>query len=1162
MLKLKLQNTNHTYIIEDIVKNIKVDDKLTTNLESSSSLWDVTLPHDCPYSSHIIEEEDWQAVLYDEDEDHVTESFFTGYLSSSMSWTIDQHGQSALKVTLEDKGVHLLKAPYSKDISPIISGKFSSNATGDLGVVQQICAKAGISCVSNIITEPTEVRCVADKAETCESLLKSVCKEFCYAYSFNTLGQLYLIPLSVSDIPDRTSPDYDPTQDPYEEVHDNAIYDSIQLSKKTVSYKGSRVEWDELDMESQTLVYRDITNQSAIHPDCYIPLNNGATYPSADGVFTYISAADLAHGAEVFSIENVTPTVEWEGISRGTSSVTQYDAKTLSVLVTGTSNGQHVIKLQAKADLTYVKSKNVIYGDGQLATEALREENCRWIHSQAPAKKYANFLAQYDKYCSRTFTFKTPGTYELGDIIYLNEDQHTELGFYLMITRKTRTLTDYDAENKTFSGVWTYEAVSISNFNYNQPVTEESRWIPPSTTYVEVPESIEGTFTLSADRSFLTRDNHSTTNQTLTVNANISGTVGTITLSASYNDGTVFPSQDITVVSASEWLLSNIPIDTQYSSLNIHGVAGTLTYDFSVSFVNKTETVFFGASSSAPSGKKVSGDYYLNTTDGVTYEWNGTQWVTCEDAEKLLESLHAARHQNPPIDFNDPAFRDANTVAWFNTILAAKGIIDSLFSHEITLLDPGYIKSSNYGEPSEEIICEYDLSNVNPGSFSLDEDTFINSTWGYGTYRIECTRAYKSNPQSSEGTDDGEWSIMKDGVQMAVTSDCDGLEYYGISIDFDGEGSTTNTGDYFTIVSSEQTTGGQGFYLGSDGTLRCYSSEVINANATNLVIGGNSSFNGSFNCGVISTNLAGLTPYPYDSSLNERYCKEIVETIENSGLFNADELYPCSVSPNPTRNGVMIPVAFIKYSHPYPDNYFIYFYDDSKTQIDLKTCDGYVTSCEGGDPGRDPLPQLYTNYSNLSGIGWFGGYFTYHPTITILTGGNYLSVNVPAFVDRASVPPGCVFLGPDSSGNGYYPLLVKGGTRTVGVPTTANDASQAYFLATDLINEGIRLNTSYNCQVMNHLSQIVPTIARVAVTEAPSTSGGRYNATVQFYDAGGNAVDLVTQAGLHIQRQNGNNTPTDQTTYSGGLVSDTGVFLTDTSYFCPEGLTVIVEIVV
>ena len=220
--------------ITDIVKNIIRDENLTTNLESSSSIWKITLPHDCENSLRIIQLDDLHAELYDGNK-----FFFTGYVSTTFNYTIDQYGQNAVQITLEDNGTHLLKAPYAKQESEVVKGKFSSITTGDLGVVQQICSICGITYVNNIITDTTQVKSVVEAAESCETLLKSLCKEMGYAYSFNELGQLYLLPLSTTETLDPDDPD--PSVTPI--ISSGDLYGSINLVRKARTYRRSRIKW-------------------------------------------------------------------------------------------------------------------------------------------------------------------------------------------------------------------------------------------------------------------------------------------------------------------------------------------------------------------------------------------------------------------------------------------------------------------------------------------------------------------------------------------------------------------------------------------------------------------------------------------------------------------------------------------------------------------------------------------------------------------------------------------------------------------------------------------------------------------------------------------------------------------------------------------------------
>ena len=697
MLTLHIHNNDNTvvYDITDqfLVKRVVVDENLTTNLESSSSLWRVTLTHDFPYSLDIIQQDDLRAELVDGNT-----TFFTGWVSTTFNYIIDQYGQNAVQITLEDNGTHLLKTPYTKNESVVISGKFSSLVTGDLGVVQQICAKCGITYDTSMVTDNTDVRTVADAGETCESLLKSVCKEMKYAYSFNELGQLYLVPLSTETIPTTST------------IYDNSLYDSINLSRRARTYRGSRIKWTELGTSNGVLVYRDITNQSTTHPDCWIEVSNGSHYPSPDGADSYIKACDIMNGADVFSISNVSPSVEFMPPNCGTYSISGHGADSLSVLVNGTGTG-HISKLQATADMTYIKSNNVTYGDGDQVTDSLHEEDCRWIHDKVSAQKYANFIAQYDKYCSSEFTFSTKQSFSLGEIIVLNENLHTGLRNTLMITRRTRTLVDYDAVNKVFTGTWSYRAVSTDAFDYTKTTSEESTSIPSSSSYTQPQadlSSVSG-IQLSTDKSFLVKDLRSSIVQTMHIYAHIIGGLTGITVTASYSDG---QSIAVTQVTADEEWTITVPEAKDAQGVNITASIGSENYNtIYVSYNDHTQYYkFLGNYSSNPTEAQagsviLKNDFYVNTTDGKTYECtNRTEtqsvptftWsemsLNADNANKFLTALESATQAGIALE----SMSNPNTVSWFNTIIAAKAVIDNLFSRYITVLNGGSIHSDFY----------------------------------------------------------------------------------------------------------------------------------------------------------------------------------------------------------------------------------------------------------------------------------------------------------------------------------------------------------------------------------------------------------------------------------------------------------------------------------
>ena len=937
--------------VEDIVKNITVDENLTTNLESSSSLWKVTLPHDCPYSLEIIEQDELKAVLKDG-----AETFFTGWVSNSFNYTIDQYGQRAVQITLEDNGTHLLKIPYTKDESEVIEGKFSSTATGDLGVVQRICEKCGIPYVSNMITDNTEVKAVAEAAETCESLLKSLCKEMRHAYSFNELGQLYLIPLSTDSIP---------AEPP---LYDNSLYDSINLVKRARSYRGSRIKWTELNTTHNALIYRDITNQSTTHPDCYIEISNGTYYPSPDGVVSYIDATDIKNGSEIFSIDNLSTVdnVAFDPANCATASISPYGVNQISVLVTGLAGG-HITKLQATASMTYIKNHNVTYGNAKEDTESsitdnLHEEECRWIHDNSnsnhnPVTKYANFIAQYDRYSSREFTFRTKQTYSLGQIIHLNENLHTGLDNYLMVTRRTRTLTSYDDTEQEFSGMWTYVAVSTREFNYTKTVTEESTSIPPSSSYTQVLPDMEdySGIQLTTDKSFLKKDLRSSATQTMNIYASVIGGLTGITVTASYSDGTSITVSQVT--QDEEWSIT-VPENKNAQGVNITAsIGGEDMNTIYVSYNDQTQYYkFLGNYSSDPTEAQANSvilvnDFYVKTTDGKTYECTSrteTQSVptftwavmllNADNANKFLTALESATQAGIPLE----TMSNPNTVSWFNTIIAAKAVIDSLFSRYITILD------------------------------RIDPDT---QQIKYG-----CIRS----------------------------------------------GAYDNNGNYVGP--------GQGFFLNSQGILKCYSADMNNIQAVDANISGNSSFHGSFDCTLIKTTPESPTSYiTLDGSVADgAQAKRLTDQMILNHLISD---YATAQTTSPMFPIQIVGVSGISYmqvayqggavqSGTTRYRSTIRFYDSSRNQVNIRN---YITCSKSSNYNwGDNL--LSSNYDQGSDTSYHGQWASNGIQIRVLTGQNRLWIDVPSASSASVLSSGMMFRADSAttvSGVSGYQLYMK-----------------------------------------------------------------------------------------------------------------------------------------
>ena len=114
-----------------IARSISISYQLMSNLKSSSNQAKITILGSLPVVQDIIATEgDIEAVLCD-GEDIV----FTGFLSTSYSWSVTDYGESALSLTLEDVGtrklqkvfidncVHLFECPASVAVNKIADRK-------------------------------------------------------------------------------------------------------------------------------------------------------------------------------------------------------------------------------------------------------------------------------------------------------------------------------------------------------------------------------------------------------------------------------------------------------------------------------------------------------------------------------------------------------------------------------------------------------------------------------------------------------------------------------------------------------------------------------------------------------------------------------------------------------------------------------------------------------------------------------------------------------------------------------------------------------------------------------------------------------------------------------------------------------------------------------
>lgn len=147
-----------------------------------------------------------------------------------------------------------------------------------------------------------------------------------------------------------------------------------------------------------------------------------------------------------------------------------------------------------------------------------------------------------------------------------------------------------------------------------------------------------------------------------------------------------------------------------------------------------SEGTFKGALTSAPSNV-VLNDYYVNKSNGITYEWNGSSWVATTSSKKMLDGLSGLIGAN--VDLSTVS--NANTVTFFNSIVSKQVIANTIksvsgFFNNITVTG-----NSNFqGLISSDAITSYARNEGSSAQLSLSFLTQSKIDAKCSSYGIPC----------------------------------------------------------------------------------------------------------------------------------------------------------------------------------------------------------------------------------------------------------------------------------------------------------------------------------------------------------------------------------------------------------------------------------------
>ena len=448
-----------------VSRSISISYQLFSSLKSSSNTVSITILGESEAVEDIIVTEgNIKAQLLDGDK-----VVFTGYLSTSFSWTVTDYGTNALTLTIEDVGTRLLEKPF------IDSGVHLFRCSG-FDAVKAIADKFGIELSETFPSITEEVTRVVEDGKTGKELLTELLYELGYVYYFNSMGKLDAWKIECSTIAGVPLLDH------------SKLYSvggtAISLSKSLRQYSASRVSYTALGTAERYLVYRNTTGKGDGHPYCHLPLNAGEVFDGSE-VFTKtdgeevilpkieavnaLSETDIVGSNKIIAISNLSSATETDS---GYIAVSVKAAGGPYMEIHAENTGHltyYINKLDAYADIIYEKSENIIRAgtDPTLAESSnlMLDEELKWVHSKEKATEHANLIAQYHRNAGSVYSFYTGEDVKVGEIVKLADSVHSGLAVPVLVFAKT--VTDE-------SGVASFRAVAIAPFSLTDKVLFET----------------------------------------------------------------------------------------------------------------------------------------------------------------------------------------------------------------------------------------------------------------------------------------------------------------------------------------------------------------------------------------------------------------------------------------------------------------------------------------------------------------------------------------------------------------------------------------------------------------------------------------------------------------------------------------------------------------
>lgn len=777
-------------------------------LKSSSDTISFQLVRRCSATEDIIATEgDIRATLEDGDT-----AIFTGFVSTNFSWSVTDHGEQVLNISLESVGTRLFNKAF------IETGKYFFDCTAS-AAVYNIIHPLGISLREGDERKLLQnVKKCVERGTTCRDLMDQLCYECNAVYYFNNIGELCIQEITA----DTTGvPVYDSAN---LLMKDRKV---VNLSKKLRTYKGARVAYDEVSSAQGYLIYRNTTNASATRV-CNIELPGGNYFDGAEiytaqewaevtadefreptliGAVNAASESSIVGSNEILNISNLTPSVVKDADIDFSAEIV--GGPYFKLLAHNTAlTTKAITRMDLYADIVYVKSHGVIRTqiDGISEGKSTLEEELSWIHDRENASRHANLLAQYHRSAGSTYTFYCNESIPLGSVIKLNDDVYSGLEVYVLVTARQSN----DKED-----CCTYTAVGISTFDLGEDAYHGTTE-PAKQSGAQGPQGEPGA---TAEVQYAIGDSIINPPGDAMQWASADMLWGGQTMfwnTGTWEDEVPTPERGKyiwmrTRIGDAPWQYSRLTGSTSWDAENL-GVCTTATPTQSKEGLGIIPGDYFVAGATFT-------DSGVTYNAGYAYTYNGTSWTGLdltneENARKALDLLGSLSTANVQIPSSTSVY---SMWLWAKNFVAQNAVIQNIFAEQIQIMTGGCIYSSFYNPDGSLNLNIYSYTTTFR-EVTIDKDKLFEVVSVY--YKAPfLSLQWKYNSTS------GTWKPQDDNplgekTPSALASD------YGITV------AGTPSSDerlYVTIASGTNS----GFWLGANGIFKCRDAEISGAITAN-----------------------------------------------------------------------------------------------------------------------------------------------------------------------------------------------------------------------------------------------------------------------------------------------------------------------------------------